>query len=89
MRPSQRIGRRRDWFVILRDLMKAGVSMAQVARQCGREKGSVMHWSNGGEPRESDARIVLALYAAHCPTKYLSHQAQFEIKVAEVSNDCA
>lgn len=72
--------RRRDWFRILRDLMAAGVSMSQVARKCGRNRGTVDGWANGSDPKEADARIVLALYAKHCPRKYVEHQKQFDIR---------
>lgn len=73
--------RRRDWFTILRDLMRAGVSMSKVARKCGRDVSAARGWANGGEPKESDARVVLALYAKHCPQQYLAHQRDFDIRV--------
>jgi sulfite reductase beta subunit-like hemoprotein len=73
--------RRRDWFTILRHLAKAGVSMSQVARKCNRNNTTVAAWANGSEPKESDARIVLALYAKWCPRQYLEHQKEFEISV--------
>jgi hypothetical protein len=72
--------RRRDWFWVLRTLMRYGVSMGQVARACGRDVGAVKHWQDGGEPKESDARIVLALLAKHAPDEYRMHQAQFDIR---------
>jgi len=68
--------RPRDWFRILRDLMGAGVSMSEVGRRCGRTVGAVQHWSDGGEPRDSDARTVMALYKKHCPEKYRVHMMQ-------------
>lgn len=73
---------RRDWFQILRDLSAAGVSMGAVARKCNRNPSAVVAWSNGGDPKETDARIVLALYARHCPLKYLKHQELYEIRIA-------
>lgn len=73
--------RRRDWWRILRDLMRMGVSMAAVARKCNRDVSTVRGWSDGGEPKDSDARIVLALYAKHCPMEYLKHQREFDIRV--------
>ena len=73
--------RRRDWFRILRDLMAAKVSMSMVARKCNRDVCSVKRWADGGEPKESDARIVLALYALHCPRQYREHQKEFAITV--------
>jgi hypothetical protein len=73
--------RRRDWFQILRVLMRHGVSMGDVARICNRNQSTVAYWADGGEPKESDARIVLALLAKHAPEFYREHQAQFEIRV--------
>lgn len=73
--------RRRDWFRILRDLMAAGISMGKVARKCNREPRTVSRWAEGSDPKEADARIVLALYARHCPEKYREHQKQFEIHI--------
>lgn len=72
--------RKRDWFRILRDLMAAGVSMARIASLCGKSGGAstVAHWANGGEPKDSDARIVLALYRRHCPQQFEAHMREFE-----------
>jgi len=73
--------RKRDWFRILRDLMRVGVSMGDVARKCGKHPATVAKWAEGSEPKESDARVILALYAKHCPVQYLEHQRQFDIRV--------
>lgn len=73
--------RRRDWFRIIRDLMGAGVSMGLIGRKTGRDKTTVQNWADGSEPKESDARMVLALYAKHCPVEYTEHQKHFEIHV--------
>jgi hypothetical protein len=77
--------RRRDWFRILRDLMAAGISMAKVARMCGKSSGAsvVQHWADGGDPKDSDARVVLALYRRHCPEKYEAHMKEFEADVLD------
>ena len=77
--------RRRDWFWIIRRLMAHGVSMGAVARACDRDVGAVKHWQDGGEPKESDARIVLALLAKHAPDEYRRHQAEYDIRL-EVDN---
>lgn len=71
--------RQRDWFRILRDLMAAGCSMAEVGRQCGgKGTGTVQHWSEGGDPKDADARVVLALYKRHCPEKYRAHMEAWD-----------
>jgi hypothetical protein len=74
-------GRRRDWFYILRSLAKAGMGMAKVARKVGRNKTTVHAWAEGSEPKESDARVVLALFAKLCPREYAAHQQMYEIRV--------
>lgn len=77
--------RRRDWERILLDLRSAGCSLSEVARKVNRDVSTVRLWMAGSEPKESDARIVLALYAKFCPVKYQRHQAQFDIRV-EIEN---
>jgi hypothetical protein len=57
------------------------VSMGDIARHCGRDTGAVKHWQDGGEPKESDARIVLALMAKYAPHEYRAHQAQYDIRI--------
>lgn len=71
--------RRRDWFYILRDLQKAGVSYREVARKCCKHVGAITNWAEGGEPRDTDARIVLALYARYCPEEFAAHQKLFDV----------
>jgi hypothetical protein len=79
--------RRRDWFRIIRDLNAAKDSMGRpidlgyIARKCGRSRGTVFGWADGAEPKESDARVVLSLYAKYLPDKYREHQKQFDIRV--------
>lgn len=78
--------RRRDWFRIIRDLAKKNIRAAEIGRKCNRDRGTVIGWANGGEPKDTDARIVLALYAKYCPEQYAAHQKEFEIRV-EVMSD--
>lgn len=78
---------KRDWFRILRDLMAAGVSMHQVARVCGRHPKAVLAWAEGGDPKDTDARMVLQLYARFCPSKYLEQEKQFRITVGEIPSE--
>lgn len=76
---NARSQRPRDWFRIIRDLMKAGISMHKIAKTCGRKAtGTVQHWCEGGEPKDTDARVVLALYKRHCPEAYEKHMLEFE-----------
>lgn len=72
---------RRDWGRILADLAQAGMPAKAVARKIGRSTHTLQAWAAGGEPRERDGRMVLALYARHCPAQYLVHQQQYAIRV--------
>lgn len=76
---SAAYGKRRDWFRITRDLIGAGCSLSEIARKCCRDVGTVQAWAEGGEPKDSDARVVLALYARFCPKQYAEHQRAFQI----------
>lgn len=72
--------KKREWFYILRHLMAAGVSMAKIARLCGKTggAGTVQHWAEGGDPKDADARVVLALYRQHCPEEYEAHMKEYD-----------
>ena len=73
--------RKRDWFEVIRTLMRHKISMADIARATGRNLGAVKHWQSGGEPKESDARIVLAMLAKASPEDYMRLQRPYEIRV--------
>ncbi len=73
---------KRDWFTIIRTLMRYGVSMEHIGAVTGRKRNTVRAWQNGSEPKESDARIVLALLAKVAPEEYARLQAPFEIRRA-------
>lgn len=75
------VKRRRDWFLVLRGLMAAGISMSDVARACERATTTVQAWAEGSDPKEADARIVLALYAKHCPEEFAAHEREFAIRL--------
>lgn len=75
--------RRRDWFRILWDLRVAGLDYPKIARLCGRNAKSVQHWANGGDPKDTDARMVLQLYAKFCPSLYHEHEKQHRINPGE------
>lgn len=71
--------KRRDWFKIIRiDLTYAGVCMKKVASICNRDPKTVEHWTLEGEPKDTDARVVLALYRKFCPDKYCAHMKEFD-----------
>lgn len=56
--------------------------MSYVARKCSRDVNTVKAWSDGGDPKDTDARCVLALYAKHCPDKFSAHMREFGIQEA-------
>lgn len=57
----------------------AGLPLAAVARACCRDTGTVRMRVAGGDPKESDARVALALYAKHSPALYSAHAVEFTI----------
>ncbi|MBP6901039.1 MAG: hypothetical protein KBC73_13170 [Burkholderiaceae bacterium] len=70
---------------MLRDLMLSGIAMSDVARACGRSPTTVQAWAEGSEPKESDARIVLALLARYCPEAYAVHEREYAIRLPAVA----
>lgn len=55
--------------------------MRKIASKCGRNEYTVRGWANdGADPKDTDARIVLALYAKHCPAEYAAHEREFGIR---------
>ena len=78
--------KRRDWFTIIRvHLVYAGVSQLKVASACHRDPKTVENWIYGGEPKDTDARIVLALYKQHCPEQYEQHMREFQPDMLQLS----
>ena len=80
-RPRLAVASRRDWGAILHDLAAAGVPLAAVAGACCRDVGTLKAWARGGEPKDSDGRIVLALYAKHCPALYLAGEQAHAVRL--------
>lgn len=76
---------KRDWGRILRDLAGAGVTFADVARKCNRNTSTIANWAEGIDLKDTDARIVLSLYAKYCPIEYLKDQAEFGVRSPAVS----
>src|SRR5690606_18966514 len=58
---------KRDWGRILHGLARVGITYAEVGAKCNRNASTVANWAAGGDPKDSDARVVLALYAKHLP----------------------
>lgn len=79
-----RARRRRDWERILLDLRSAGCSFSELGRICNRDVTTVRMWMNGGDPKDADARIVLALYKRYCPDRFEAHQREFGVVELEV-----
>lgn len=71
---------KRDWGRILRDLARVGIAFSDVAAKCNRNPTTVGSWAEGIDPKDTDARIVLSLYAKHCPIEYLKNRDEFEVR---------
>lgn len=79
--------KRRPWFRILRDLMAVGISMGKIAKACQVSCTRVVqHWAEDGEPKDTHARIILALYRKHCPEKYEAHMREFDPATLELEH---
>lgn len=55
-----------DWFRILSDLRRAGMSQCAVARVLGVPRNRVKHWAVGKLPRYDDGRALLYLWRRAC-----------------------
>lgn len=51
-----------NWFKVIDDLERCGVSLRSQAVQIEVSLGSVYYWKNGGEPRYSHGSKLLDLY---------------------------
>lgn len=76
---------KRDWKRILHGLASIGITYAEVAAKCNRNPSTVANWASGGDPKDTDARIVLALYARHLPEDFLQDQAEFGVRPPSIS----
>lgn len=76
---------KRDWGRILHGLARVGITYAEVGAKCNRNASTVANWAAGGDPKDSDARVVLALYAKHLPEDFLKDQAEFGVRPPSVS----
>lgn len=52
-----------DWFRVIVDLGRAGLSYRAIADRIGCGKNTVAGWANGAEPRHSDGQALLALWS--------------------------
>lgn len=55
-----------NWFQILDELKRAGISNAEVARRLNVTPPAVDRWKSGGEPSHYYGELILALYKRHC-----------------------
>lgn len=51
-----------DWFRVIADLGRHGMSYRAMADAIGVSKSTVMGWVSGAEPRFSDGELLLALW---------------------------
>lgn len=57
---------REDWFRLLTDLQRAGISHAKVAVILDVSLGTLDGWKRGSEPRHCTGEALKALHAEHC-----------------------
>lgn len=57
---------REDWFRLLTELQRAGMSHSKVAATLGCSISTVIGWKCGSEPLHSTGEALRALHARHC-----------------------
>ena len=55
-----------DWFRILAELRRAGMTQCAVARSLGIPRSTVRNWGDGQSPRYDDGRALLMLWRRSC-----------------------
>lgn len=55
-----------DWFRLIADLDRVGVSNKAVAEKVGVAPSSLAAWKRGSEPLHSHGESLKALHAQHC-----------------------
>lgn len=58
-----------DWFRVLAELRRVGLSQCEVARRLSLPRNRVKHWANGKAPRYEDGRALLLLWRLSCYRK--------------------
>lgn len=53
-----------DWFRLLDDLSRRGVSMGGVADYIGVPRSTIVGWKQGAEPKYRDGELLLDLWIA-------------------------
>lgn len=57
----------KDWFRILADLDRAGISNAEIARRLNVPRSTVTHWKRPNvEPSYHYGNLLITLHAQHC-----------------------
>ncbi len=53
-----------DWWAVLHELNRLGITVAAAAHQIGVPKATVLGWKNAGaEPRHADGEALVALWS--------------------------
>lgn len=58
-----------DWFRILADLRKVGITNAEVCRRTNIPPSTLQHYKEGRIPRYDDGVAILAVYHAEIPAR--------------------
>ena len=51
-----------DWFRLLADLKRVGVSSYQIQRKIDVAQSTVLRWAGGSEPRHVDGEMLIAIW---------------------------
>jgi AcrR family transcriptional regulator len=68
-----------DFVALVNDLIRAGMTLPEIAAALGVSKGLPYHWLSGGEPGHYNGVLVLALHARRCDVQHIE-RAQADIR---------
>lgn len=51
-----------DWFAVLIDLNRKGLTTVGIAQTIGTPRSTVLGWKQGGEPNHADGERLVALW---------------------------
>lgn len=60
-----------DWFTVIAQLERQGVTQRSQADLLGVSRGTIAYWKSGGEPKFHAGIVLLHLYNNHVTTEYL------------------
>lgn len=76
-----------DWFRVLAELQRAGLSQCEVARSLSLSRNRVKEWARGKCPRYDDGRALLMLWRAACLRRDILSPKRQRMRVQMANDD--